>query len=709
MADVMSALVTATLRFRRAARASAGFVLVAGFAALVAIGVFREPFSAFGEEHAVVGTLAFACLVGRFVQRMQTLEGDPRLTRLEIELGLWAVVSTHAVLGPFGGLNSSLHPLTYAVVALFAAFASRRAAVVVIPAAAAFEALVFTFGESRPIGWELAHRVAFVLGFGMLNAALARAEIARIRDVHRRELESEREKVARDSRMFRLASPASRSEGDDDRLFQSSVDEVHHALFHLLRMLHQALDLHTVALLMLDDTKKTLSISELVTDSDNLIATGTIGAGEGAVAAVAIRGQTMNLENLRAGYKGLSYYSEPTGVSAFLGIPVVDGGKVIGALCCDRLEKRPFTTKEESIVAEAAVRVLRALENERVFVQLERSKREQTVLYKTSTALGAALDEAAVVDAGLLAAREIALFDFAAITLYDPELKKHSVRRAVGEGAEAFAGLTFQDNTSLTAMAIKNRHYLPYRGDYDPRTQTVFTRRVRLRGMESVLVLPLIVREDAIGTLVLGGARKDAFGHGIRLTLEVLANQLAVAMSNAAAVSRLEELATTDGLTGCLNKRTFLEKLDEKLRSAQRFGKPLSLIVTDIDHFKSVNDTYGHATGDVVIKELGRILRMCKRETDVVARFGGEEFCILLEETETDGAILFAERVREELGSTVFQTELGKLSVKASLGVATFPQHAGTAAQLFDVTDKALYVAKQSGRNQVCTPARAAA
>ena len=142
---------------------------------------------------------------------------------------------------------------------------------------------------------------------------------------------------------------------------------------------------------------------------------------------------------------------------------------------------------------------------------------------------------------------------------------------------------------------------------------------------------------------------------------------------------------------------------------SQRFGKPLSLIVTDIDHFKSVNDTYGHATGDVVIKELGRILRICKRETDVVARFGGEEFCILLEETETDGAILFAERVREELGSTVFQTELGKLSVKASLGVATFPQHAGTAAQLFDVTDKALYVAKQSGRNQVCTPARAAA
>mgnify|MGYP003381488162 CR=1 FL=1 len=154
-----------------------------------------------------------------------------------------------------------------------------------------------------------------------------------------------------------------------------------------------------------------------------------------------------------------------------------------------------------------------------------------------------------------------------------------------------------------------------------------------------------------------------------------------------------------------MNKRAFLDELEKKLRSAQRFGKTLSLIVTDIDHFKSVNDTYGHATGDLVIKELGRILRRCKRDTDVVARFGGEEFCILLEETETEGAILFAERVREELLKTVFQTELGKLSVKASLGVATFPLHAQTAGDLFEASDKALYAAKHGGRNQVRTAA----
>jgi len=697
----MSSLVQATLRFRRVVRSGLGLLMILGFAALVVLGVFRESPGALGEEHAALAALIAAFVGTRLFQRLSTSEDDPDLPRLEIELGLAAVVATHALLGPFGGLDTPLHPLTYAVVALFSAFARRAAAFAIVVFAGCFEILVWNVGEARPMDRELVYRVGFVACFGLLNAVLARAEIARIRDAHRRELESDREKVRSDTRMFRLSSGSSRNEVDDDRLFRSSVDEVHHALFHVLRMLHQALDLHTAALLLLDDTGKTLRIAELVTDTENAIARGTIGSGEGAIAAIALRGQTMNLENLRPGYKGLSYYDAQTGVTTFLGVPILDHGKIIGALCCDRLDKRAFTAKDERIVADASVRILRALENERVFVQLERSKQEQTVLYKASIALGAALDENAVLDAGLLAAKEIASYDFAAVSFYEAADRRHSVRRAVGESAETFASLTFQDNTSLAAMAIKNRHYLPYRGDYDARSQTVFTRRVPLRGMESLLVIPLVVREDAIGTIVLAAKRKDAFGHGIRPTLEVLANQLAVALSNAAAVKRLEELATTDGLTGCLNKRTFLEKLDEKLRSAQRFHKPLSLIVTDIDHFKSVNDTYGHATGDVVIKELGRILRACKRDTDVVARFGGEEFCILLEETETDGAILFAERVREELAKAVFQTELGKLSVKASLGVATYPLHAKTASDLFEVTDKALYAAKHGGRNQV--------
>jgi diguanylate cyclase (GGDEF)-like protein len=219
--------------------------------------------------------------------------------------------------------------------------------------------------------------------------------------------------------------------------------------------------------------------------------------------------------------------------------------------------------------------------------------------------------------------------------------------------------------------------------------------------MQSLLILPLLVRDTAIGTLALAAHRPEAFGNHVRPALSALAAQLAVALSNAESVRRLEELATTDGLTGCFNKRYFNEQLKAKLSAAERFGRKLSLIITDIDHFKVVNDTYGHATGDVVIKELGAILTRLKRETDIVARFGGEEFCLLCEETDAQGAANLAERVRQELECTTFETELGKLKVTCSLGVATYPDHGRNREGLFEGADRALYKAKHAGRNRI--------
>jgi diguanylate cyclase (GGDEF)-like protein len=174
-------------------------------------------------------------------------------------------------------------------------------------------------------------------------------------------------------------------------------------------------------------------------------------------------------------------------------------------------------------------------------------------------------------------------------------------------------------------------------------------------------------------------------------------------------VRRLEELATMDGLTGLLNKRAMLEVAEQKLIAARRFGRQLSVLVTDIDHFKKVNDTYGHDVGDVIIKGLGEILRRAKRTTDSVARFGGEEFVIICEETDARGAMLLAERVREELERTTFHATTSKdgrsrdaatLSVTCSIGVATFPSAGATWEELFKAADGALYVSKRTGRNR---------
>jgi len=699
----MSTLVHAAVTVRRTARATFGFAAAAAFGVLDLLGVFQVEADRLGLEHGLVAAAWMAVFATRATSRFRLEETGGEKTSLDLELGLLLLTAAHAVVQVGGGLTSGLYPLVYILVAFVASFARRPVGSILVLSAVTFEAGLWFVTEDRSEVEPFAVHSAFIVFFGLLNLVFTRAEIARVRKRSRKELDHEREKLEDDARMFRLVSaPTASGASDEERLLRSSMEQVHNQLFHLLDVLRRTLELHTSVLFFVDEEGDRLSIVELATDSDD-IAEGPFPIAGGAVGAVASRGVTMNLEHLKPGYAGLCYYRGPADVRAFVGVPVFDGGKLRGVLACDRREDRPFSGREEQILESTVKQILRTVENERVFVQLERSKREQTVLYGASQQLGAALTEDEVIDAGLSAAGDIAPYDFAAVTLFDADAKRHSVRRAVGEGAENFAKLTFRDNTSLTAMAVKNKHYLPYKGEFDPRQQVVFTKRKNLKGMASLLIMPLVVRENAIGTIAFAAHRRDAFGAAVRPTLSVLANHVAVALSNAAAVQRLEEMATTDGLTGCLNKRAFLDELESKIRSAERFDRKLSLLVTDIDHFKSVNDTYGHATGDVVIKELGAVLRRMKRETDVVARFGGEEFCILCEETDAEGAVLLAERVREELEATVFQTELGRLKVTASIGVATFPDDAMHERGLFEVSDQALYAAKRSGRNRVCS------
>ena len=688
----MTALVQAALTLRRSARASLGHLAVVAFGLLVLLGPFRNR-DALGIEHALLGCAWLAVTLTRGT------------TALDLELALLMLPMAHALLQMFGGLLGPFYPALYVLVAFVAAVAERSVAGVFVLVSIGYEAALFFFTEGHTDPKPFALHAAFLTLFGLLSAIFTQAEITRVRRENERELADEKRRVSDDARMFRLVTtPSEASVSDETRLTRSSVEEVRQALYFNLDLLKRTMQLHTCVLLMADsrdgDKPDPLRIAELATDSDH-IAGGPFAPGAGAVGASYQRGVTTMLEHLRDGYGGICYYQRPAAVRSFIAVPVRENGQTRGVLCADRLEDRPFTPAEEQVLNASIAHLLRALENERLFVQLERSKREHAVLHKASQGLGAAQDEPAVLDAALSAASEIAPYDFAAVTCYDVETRTHAVRRAVGERASELHNLSFRDNTSLTAMAVKNRHYLPYRGEFDAASQVVYTRKHSLAGMQSLLILPLVVRDTPIGTLALAATRRDAFGSTVRPTLTVLANQLAVALSNAASVKRLEELATTDGLTGCFNKRYFNEQLRAKLSAAERFERKLSLIITDIDHFKGVNDTYGHAVGDAVIKELGAILMRLKRETDVVARFGGEEFCILCEETTTDGAMLLAERVREELAATTFETELGKLSVTCSLGVATYPEHANARESLFEGADRALYRAKHGGRNRV--------
>ena len=173
--------------------------------------------------------------------------------------------------------------------------------------------------------------------------------------------------------------------------------------------------------------------------------------------------------------------------------------------------------------------------------------------------------------------------------------------------------------------------------------------------------------------------------------------------------ARLEALATTDMLTGLPNHRALQTQLEQECERARRFGHPLSLLFFDGDRFKQVNDTYGHATGDVVLRELGERARSVLRAGDTVGRFGGEEFLVLLPETHEQEALLVAERLRSAVAATplaVCEVE-GGIAVTVSVGVASYPIDGTTGSQVREQADQAMYWAKRLGRNQVRTAAEA--
>ena len=540
-------------------------------------------------------------------------------------------------------------------------------------------------------------------------ASIVRREVARTRRFARAHAEQFMNRMRDEARSYRLLAPTSSvstEARDDERLAQASVEEIHESARFALSLLRESLDAHTAVLLWVH--QKHLRISELVTFSHG-VQDAPIPLGSGVLGALVARPQASRFQSKR-GALAVPYYSEDPGVRALLAVPVLDGGELVGILAVDRLDDRPFDEEAEALAVLAARFCHRAIRNERLFVQLEKARVEQGKLYRAVQALSSALDETGVVEAGIAAAHEMANLDFAILTRTSedgtPLHTVRAVRCADGIDLSHLEGLAFAPNGGLVSSAVKMRVSLPYRGEFDNATHLVLTKEHALPAVPSLIVLPLVCGEQTLGTLVLGARRRGAFGEAVRALLEVLASHLAVSLANAGMVKQLEQLATTDGLTGLYNKRTMLELGAQKIEAAQRFGQALSVLVTDIDFFKKVNDTYGHDVGDEVIKGLGRILKETKRATDVVARFGGEEFVILCDQTDAQGAHLLAERIRDVLANTVFPTSSGPLQVTCSIGVASWPQGDGSWESLFKASDEALYESKRNGRNRTTMAAQ---
>lgn len=259
---------------------------------------------------------------------------------------------------------------------------------------------------------------------------------------------------------------------------------------------------------------------------------------------------------------------------------------------------------------------------------------------------------------------------------------------SVGEGLTGKVALTGMK--ILSKDVSKEPEFLFYRG--------------KKKNIGSFLCLPLMGSDGrVIGILNVHKPEVDAFADTDIELFEEVAGQIAVALDKALSFRNIKELSIRDELTGLYNRRYFFDYFEKDVERAKRYDRELSLIIIDIDYFKNFNDTNGHLLGDKALKKFASLLLATVRNADIVARFGGEEFIVLLPEVNKGGAVQAAEKMRKAIELEVFEGEENQPGGKmtATFGVSSFSDDATYATELIDCADKALYTGKAKGRNIV--------
>lgn len=219
--------------------------------------------------------------------------------------------------------------------------------------------------------------------------------------------------------------------------------------------------------------------------------------------------------------------------------------------------------------------------------------------------------------------------------------------------------------------------------------------------IRSTIIAPLMLGDSVLGVLSLNASTPEAFHEADLKLLESFAATTSAAIKNARLHAKVQKLAITDPLTSLYNRRGFFELGRREIERVRRFGHPLSAIMLDIDLFKPINDTYGHPTGDQVLRALAERLNHNIRGVDILGRYGGDEFSILLPETDLRTAKTIARRLRQGIADNPISTDDGLLSITISLGIAIAHEEMSNLEELLNLADAALYAAKQGGRNRV--------
>lgn len=391
-------------------------------------------------------------------------------------------------------------------------------------------------------------------------------------------------------------------------------------------------------------------------------------------------------------------------IHSWLGVPLKIQNQPIGILSLDGHSVDQFTEEHKRLVTAFADQVAIALENSRLYESALQSASRFETLYKLSQVISTNIRTEEIYPAIHEATSELMETEFFSISLVD---EKEGLIQDVymvdrGEPVPLSCRPLGQGLFGRVLQNGKSILFNTFDDNMIEETGAVLIGETEEEGVsQSVLVVPLKIGTRMVGVLSAQSYQPYAYTDTDVELLELLGANAAIAIENARLFSEVQELAVTDPLTGLYNRRNLIELGEAEFKRSLRYERELSAIMLDCDHFKNVNDTHGHTVGDQILRELAEICLADIRQADILARYGGDEFMILLPETGTSATVQVAERLCRDVNNTVFETNAGLLSFSISVGVASLNKTCKTLGDLLDRADFASYVSKDSGGNRV--------
>jgi diguanylate cyclase (GGDEF)-like protein len=470
---------------------------------------------------------------------------------------------------------------------------------------------------------------------------------------------------------------------------------------NLLLPAKKAVAARTAIFYWFDTLQDALVPVETLSDIPEMLTNAAISLKQGKLTGLKTRRDPTTFRFNPRERHAVPFYKQKVEVTGVLAVPIHHKGALVGAFLFDRVGNDPFFLPENVVAKRLADVVTDSLATERRLKSAVMLSEQLRMMDDAARQFSTARTFDQVYDTAVRYA--VSFSPFATAILTHRVSTANDEYEVVGVNQKHLSSLLsrkYMLRGSLCDVAGKAATHLPPNFRFEPRMPQPLGPDIGLELEEddNCVLIPLMAREEPVGFLLLVDSRRPVVRDDM-VSLFLFADYCAVSLVNAEANKELERMATSDPLTGIANHRAFRTRIAEFTERALRSEKEVSLLFIDIDHFKLINDTYGHSAGDYVLKQVARELHNSVRKVDFAARYGGEEFVVLLEETDSAGAVVMAERLRK-LTSDLRFPELGSKGITVSIGISTFPTDTTKVDSLVELADAALYRAKNEGRNQ---------